>query len=266
MIDYGIAGETALVLGGTRGLGLACAEALSAAGVRVLVNGRDRASGDAAAARLGGGAAYLPGDVSEPGQRRGVLEAAVAGAKTASGGPPVSILVTNAGGPPPGQFLDASPEQWHAAFERNVFAAIDTVRALLPGMIERRFGRVVNITSFVVKELYPNMALSNTVRIALTGAMASLAREVIEHGVTVNNILPGLMDTGALQRVIADRGRRLGLDEAEVRGRMADSIPAKRLGAAGDFGPLCAFLCSRQAGYVTGQNICVDGGLVRSVI
>jgi len=153
-----------------------------------------------------------------------------------------------------------------AEFEQNVFAGIDTVRFFLPGMVEQRFGRVVNITSFVVKELYPNMALSNTVRIALTGAMASLAREVMEHGVTVNNILPGLMDTRALQRVIIDRACRQGGSEAEVRAQMAQSIPAKRLGTAEDFGPLCAFLCSRHAGYITGQNICLDGGLVRALI
>ena len=133
-------------------------------------------------------------------------------------------------------------------------------------MIERRFGRIVNITSFVVKELYPNMALSNTVRVALTGAMASLARESIQHGVTVNNILPGLMDTGALQRVIADRARRQNTGSEEVKMEMAASIPAGRLGSADDFGPLCAFLCSRQAGYITGQNVCVDGGLVRSLL
>ena len=147
-----------------------------------------------------------------------------------------------------------------------MLSAIETARHLLPGMIARRFGRIVNMTSFVVKELYPNMALSNTVRVALTGAMASLAREVMAHGVTVNNILPGLMDTGALKRVIADRAERRGLAKAAIAAEMAASIPAGRLGAAEDFGPLCAFLCSRQAGYITGQNICVDGGLVRSLI
>jgi 3-oxoacyl-[acyl-carrier protein] reductase len=257
--DYGIQGEVALVLGGTRGLGFACALALAEAGARVIVNGRDRAAGEAAAARLGSGAVFLQGDVSDPGQRPTFLDAAV-------GLGPVSIVVTNAGGPPPGQFLEATPEAWRDAFETNVFSGIETARFFLPGMIARRFGRIVNITSFVVKELYPNMALSNTVRIALTGAMASLAREVVEHGVTVNNILPGLMDTGALQRVIVDRARRQNLTEAAVTAQMAQSVPAKRLGKAEDFGPLCAFLCSRQAGYITGQNICVDGGLVRALI
>jgi 3-oxoacyl-[acyl-carrier protein] reductase len=186
--------------------------------------------------------------------------------KAAAAVGPVSILVTNAGGPPPGQFIETTPEAWHAAFETNVFAAVETIRFFLPGMIERRFGRIINITSFVVKELYPNMAISNTMRIALTGAAATLAREVIEHGVTVNNILPGLMDTGALQRVFKDRSRRQGISEDEVKKQMAASVPAKRLGTADDFGPVCAFLCSRLTGYLTGQNICVDGGLVKSLI
>lgn len=259
MIDFGIEGEVALVLGGTGGLGFACARALDAAGARVLVNGRDAGRGREAAAQLGPASSYLPGDVSRSDDRRRVFgEAQRQGA--------VSILVTNAGGPPPGPFLEAQPDAWTRAFEINVLAAVEATRAVLPSMIERRFGRIVNITSFVVKELYPNMALSNTVRVALTGAMASLAREVVQHGVTVNNILPGLMDTGALERVITDRARRQNAGAEEVRAQMAASIPAGRLGTADDFGPLCAFLCSRQAGYITGQNICVDGGLVRSLI
>lgn len=259
MVDYGIKGELALVLGGTRGLGLSCAEALAASGVRVIVNGRDKAVGEGVAARLGNGAAFVQGDISRAEERQVLFKAASAIGK-------VSILVTNAGGPPPGQFLEASPEAWRSAFETNVFAAVETTRHFLPGMIERRFGRIVNITSFVVKELYPNMAISNTVRIALTGAAATLAREVIEHGVTVNNILPGLMDTGALQRVFKDRSRRQGISEEDVKKAMAASVPAKRLGTADDFGPVCAFLCSRQASYITGQNITVDGGLVKSLI
>jgi 3-oxoacyl-[acyl-carrier protein] reductase len=212
-----------------------------------------------AAKKLGSNAVYLCGDVSQVADRSRVL-------KEAQRRRGVSILVTNAGGPPPGPFLEAQSDAWVRAFETNVLAAVEAARAVLPGMIERRFGRIVNITSFVVKELYPNMALSNTVRIALTGAMASLAREVVQHGITVNNILPGLMDTGALQRVVVDRAKREKTGPEEVRAQMALSIPAGRLGSGHDFGPLCAFLCSRQAGYITGQNICVDGGLVRSLL
>jgi 3-oxoacyl-[acyl-carrier protein] reductase len=259
MVDYGIKGEVALVLGGTGGLGFACAQALTAAGAQLLINGRDADRGREAVQALGSNATYLPGDVSQAADRTSVFDEV-----QRRGG--VSILVTNAGGPPPARFLEAQPEAWTRAFETNVLAAVEAARAVLPRMIERRFGRIVNITSFVVKELYPNMALSNTVRVALTGAMASLAREAIQHGVTVNNILPGLMDTGALQRVIADRARRQNTGSEEVKMEMAASIPAGRLGSADDFGPLCAFLCSRQAGYITGQNVCVDGGLVRSLL
>jgi 3-oxoacyl-[acyl-carrier protein] reductase len=254
VIDYGIAGEAALVLGGTRGLGLACARSLAAAGVRVAVAGRDEAVGRAAAEGIGG--RFIRGDLGDPAQRRAVLDEAG----------PVAILVTNAGGPPPGRFLELAPERWEEAFSLSVVSALEATRRVLPAMIERRFGRIVNITSFVVKEPYPNMTLSNTVRVALTGAMASLSREVVAEGVTINNILPGLMDTGALHRVIADRARRESRSEEEVKGAMALSVPAGRLGRAEDFGPLCAFLCSRHAGYITGQNICVDGGLVRSLI
>ena len=133
-------------------------------------------------------------------------------------------------------------------------------------MKARGFGRVLNVTSFVAKELYPNMSVSNGLRVGLTGAMGSIAREGAPFGVTVNGLLPGLMDTGALRRVIDDRMRRDALDEATVRAQMAASIPAGRLGTAEDFGALCAFLASRLAGYVTGQNVCVDGGLTKSVI
>jgi 3-oxoacyl-[acyl-carrier protein] reductase len=259
MVDYGIAGETALVLGGTKGLGFACAQALAQSGVRVLVNGRDAAAGAEAAKALGGGATFLPGDIGDPARRAALLDEALAAG-------PIAILVTNAGGPPTGRFLETPAEAWPKAYETSVLGALAAARAVLPGMIARRFGRIVNITSFVVKELYPNMALSNSMRVALTGAMAALAREAIEHGVTVNNMLPGLMDTGALQRVYADRARRTNRGVPEVKADMAASVPAKRLGTAADFGPLCAFLCSRQAGYITGQNVCVDGGLVKAVI
>ena len=146
--------------------------------------------------------------------------------------------MTNAGGPPPGQFEEIDSSAWRAAFETNVLAALEIVRAFLPAMKSRRFGRVINITSFVVKESYPNMSLSNSLRVALTGAMSSIAREVAPFGITVNGMLPGLMDTGALERVIRDRARRDGISEAEAKVRMAASVPMQRLGTAGDFGAL----------------------------
>ncbi|VTU12871.1 Bacilysin biosynthesis oxidoreductase YwfH [Variovorax sp. SRS16] len=257
-MDLGIAGRTALVLGGTRGLGFACARALAEAGVRVILNGRDAQQGETAAHSLPD-ACFIAGDIGDEAQR-----AALIGAVSRIGEP--SILVTNAGGPPAAPFEETALAAWRSSHETNVLGPLEVVRAFLPAMRAQRFGRILNITSFVVKELYPNMALSNSLRVGLTGAMGSLAREVAPHGITVNGLLPGLMDTGALQRVIADRMRRLALDEEAVREEMARSIPMQRLGTAEDFGALCAFLASVHASYITGQNICVDGGLTRNVI
>lgn len=260
MMDLGIAGETALVLGGSKGLGFSCALELSRAGVRVAVNGRDQQSGEAAVAALGKDAVFIQGDVAVPGQPAKIIAAA----QEALGA--IRILVTNAGGPPPGQFHEHGIDVWRRALDVNFLPAVEAVQLLLPGMKSARFGRIVNITSFVVKEPYPNMALSNSIRVGLTGAMSTLAREVAGEGITVNNILPGLMDTGALQRVIDARMRKQNVSGDVVRHDMATSVPMGRLGEADDFGPLCAFLCSRRASYITAQNITVDGGLVRGLI
>lgn len=259
-MDLGISGRTALVLGGSKGLARSAAEHLAQAGVRVVINGRDAQTGHAVASQLGGGALFLRGDVSQP----GVVGDVIAEAQRRCG--PVSILVTNAGGPPPGLFTDHDIGVWRSALETNFLSAVEAAQRVLPDMLEAGFGRIVNITSFAVKEPYPNMALANSVRAGLTGAMATLAREVVDRGVTVNNVLPGLMNTGALQRVIKARAAREGATHAEVVEAMANSVPAKRLGGADDFGPICAFLCSKHAGYITGQNIAVDGGLVRSLL
>lgn len=205
------------------------------------------------------GASFVQGDLGRPEDRLRIVE------RAQSLGP-VAILVTNAGGPPIGHFEELTSEQWRAAFETNFLGILEITRALLPGMRERGFGRIINVTSFVVKEPYPNMSLSNSFRVGFTGAMGSIARECARNGVTINGILPGLMDTGALQRVFRDRAKRTGETEAEIRRSMAQSVPMQRLGMAADFGPICAFLASRHAAYITGQNICIDGGLTKSVI
>jgi 3-oxoacyl-[acyl-carrier protein] reductase len=256
-MDFGIAGESALVLGGTKGLGFACAQALSLAGVRVTINGRHRAEGEAAAKSIGG--VYIGADLASEADRQALIATV-----RASGMP--AIIITNAGGPPTGQFEEIASDAWRRAFETNMLAPLEIVRAFLPAMKTRGYGRILNITSFVVKELYPNMSLSNSLRVGLTGAMGSMAREVASFGITVNGLLPGLMDTGALERVIRDRMKRTGESEAAVKEAMAASIPMRRLGRASDFGALAAFLASKQAGYITGQNICVDGGLTKTVI
>lgn len=255
-MDLELNGKTALVLGGTQGLGLACAEALAAEGVRIVVNGRDAARAQQVAERLGGTAAV--GDVGRPQARQRIVDQLLASTRP-------DIVVTNTGGPPAAPFEETQVDQWRSAYETCVLGPLELVRACLPHMRAQGYGRIIHITSFVVKELYPNMALSNSLRIGLTGAMGSLAREVAACGITVNGMLPGLMDTGALQRVVQDQSRRSGKDEPEVRRGMAGTIPMQRLGTAADFGALCAFLASPRAGYITGQNICVDGGLTRSV-
>ena len=260
-MDLRLAGRVALVLGGTRGLGLACARSLAQEGARVIVNGRDPRHGATVAAALSirNDAAFVAGDIGTDEGRR----ALVAGVGSLA---QPDIVVTNAGGPPAGPFMDTDAAMWRAAFETSLSGPLEIVRAFLPAMRARGYGRILNITSFVVKELYPNMSLSNGLRVGLTGAMGAIAREVAADGVTVNGLLPGLMDTGALQRVIADRMKRAGQSEEEVRSAMAAGIPQRRLGSAADFGPLCAFLASPLAGYITGQNICVDGGLTKNVI
>lgn len=260
-MDLGISGERALILGGTKGLGFSCAKFLAAEGVRLALVGRDEAGGRGACDALGSPAAFVAGDLADPAGRMDI----VARAEAALGGPP-SILVTNAGGPPPGEFIEQELANWRSAFELNMFGHIEIAQAVLPAMLANRFGRIVNITSFTAKEPYPNMALANSVRVALHGAMSTLARDVADQGVTVNNLMPGLMQTGALDRVIKARMAKDGTTEEKVVADMAGSVPAKRLGLADDFGPACAFLCSRYAGYITAQNILVDGGLSRGLL
>lgn len=259
-MDLGIKGKVALVLGGTQGLALSAAQHLSEAGAIVVLNGRDAKKGEAAARALPDTAHFVAGDVTDPADRKTVHEATVARA----GAP--AILITNSGGPPPGQFMDHDDAAWEAALRNNMLGHIDMTRRCLPAMIEAGWGRIVNVTSFAVREPYPNLVLANAVRAGLHGAMATLAREVADRGITVNNALPGLMDTPALQRVYNAQSLRENISVEAARDRMAESIPAKRLGTAEDFGPAVAFLCSQHAAYITGQNLTVDGGLVRALL
>ncbi|WP_043532080.1 SDR family oxidoreductase [Litchfieldella xinjiangensis] len=256
-MDLGISGRTALILGGTQGLGLSCAQSLASAGVNVVINGRDAERATQVAESLG--VKSVSGDVSRPAERRRIIEEARAVG-------PISILVTNAGGPPPGPVESHAHDTWLNALETNMLAALDFAVQCLPSMKEEGFGRIVNVTSFTVREPYPNMGLATGVRAGLTGAMASLAREVAASGVTVNNLLPGLMDTGALHRVYTAQAAKEGISEEAAKIRMAESVPMRRLGLPEDFGNVCAFLCSRHAAYMTGQSITVDGGLSRSLL
>lgn len=259
-MDLGISGRSALVLGGSQGLGMACAQALAEAGVTVAVGGRDEDKARRAATRIGGGAVAVPGDVSDSAARRSIVERA----RAALG--PITILVTNAGGPPPGPVEGHDEAVWLAALQTNMLAAIDFARLVLPDMRGEGYGRIVNVTSFTVREPYPNMGVATGVRAGLTGAMRSLSHEVAVDGITVNNLLPGLMDTGALERVYKAQAEKKGIPPQEAKSAMADSVPMRRLGRPEDFGPACAFLCSVHAGYITGQNLTVDGGLSRPLL
>lgn len=259
-MDLGIAGLNALVLGGSQGLGFASAQALAEAGVRVAVNGRNPQNAQNAASQLGEHAVAVPGDVSTHAGREAIMNQVTQ--KLGA----ISILITNAGGPPPGPVDQHDHTTWLKALETNMLSAIDFAVMCLPDMKAAGFGRIVNITSFTVREPYANMGLATSVRAGLTGAMSSLAKEVAPFGITVNNVLPGLMDTGALERVYKAQSEREGISIEAAKQRMAESIPMQRLGRAEDFGHVCAFVSSRYAGYMTGQNITVDGGLVKSLL
>lgn len=260
-MDLGITGERALVLGGSQGLGFAAAKALVEAGVKVAINSRQQANLDKAQQELGANAVTVAGDISDAKQRAAIFSQA----KQLLGGN-ISILITNAGGPPPGPVDQHDRATWLHALETNMLSAIDCAVLAAQSMKENGFGRIVNITSFTVRSPYVNMGLATSVRAGLTGAMASLAQELAPYGVTVNNVLPGLMDTGALQRVYGAQAKEKNISIDQAREEMALSIPMQRLGTADDFGSVCAFMCSRRASYMTAQNITVDGGLVRSLL
>lgn len=258
-MDLGIAGRRALVCGASRGLGRGCAGALAGEGVTVVLNGRDAGRLEAAAAALtatGARVVQAPGDVTTEAGRAAVL--AVAGQ--------VDILVTNAAGPPPGTWGDADLDAIRAAVEANLVAPVALMRAVLPGMMARGWGRVVNVTSTAVKAPIPELTLSNTARTGLTGWVAGTARAVAASGVTINNLLPGAHATDRIRALDAARAAALGEDPAAFTGRAQAEIPAGRYGTAEEFGAACAFLCSEQAGYIVGQNILLDGGGVRSTL
>jgi 3-oxoacyl-[acyl-carrier protein] reductase len=253
-MDLGIAGRTALVCAASKGLGRGCAQALAAEGVKLVIVARTRdtleATADAIRASTGADVTAVACDITTPEGRALALAAC----------PQPDILVTNAGGPPPGEFRDFSRDDWIRALDANMLTPIELIRATIDGMIGRRFGRIVNITSSAVKAPIDVLALSNGARSGLTGFVAGLARKVAEHNVTVNNLLPGLFDTDRIAATLSASARAGGEDVATVRARRVQEIPARRLGQPDEFGAACAFLCSAHAGYITGQNWLLDGG------
>jgi 3-oxoacyl-[acyl-carrier protein] reductase len=241
-MDLGLSGRRAIVCAASRGLGLACAEALAREGAAVTITGRDAARLEVAllairTAAPGADARAAVGDISTPEGRDAALAAC----------PDPDILVTNNGGPPPGDFRNWSREDWIAAIDANMLAPIDMIRRTVDGMAARGFGRVVNITSSAVKSPIGPLGLSNGARSGLTGFVAGLARSVAGQGVTINNLLPGPFATDRIRAMSA-------------AGRAIPIPPAGRLGDPAEFGAVCAFLCGVHTGYITGQNIVLDGG------
>lgn len=255
-MDLGIRGKWALVCAASKGLGKGCATALAREGVNVVVTARGADALEATAAELralgaGGEVRSVAGDITTEAGRSAALAAC----------PHVDILVTNAGGPPPGDFRAWERDAWVAALDANMLAPIALMRATVDAMAERGFGRVVNITSGAVKAPIDILGLSNGARSGLTGFVAGLARSPLAaRGVTINNLLPGAFDTDRLRVTFQGAAAKSGRSVDELSAQRAASIPARRFGRADEFGAACAFLCSVHAAYLTGQNILIDGG------
>ena len=258
-MDLGIAGRHALVCASSRGLGLACASALAAEGVAVVLNGRDPGRLAEAAAGLrenGGTVTEVVADVTTADGRERLLAAC----------PAPDILVTNNTGPSPGEFTDLTEDDWLAAVSANMVSQLLLVSAVVPGMRARRFGRIVNITSAMVTTPRPSMGLSSAARAGLTAALKGLSFDVARDNVTINNLLPERIDTDR-QRFMAQRVMaREGITYAQARARQEASVAAKRLGTPDELGAVCAFLCSARAGFVSGNNVHVDGGTYPALI
>ncbi|MFY0682475.1 MAG: SDR family oxidoreductase [Thalassovita sp.] len=259
-MDLGIAGKTALVCASSRGLGRGCAEALADAGVNLVLNGRTVETLEATAADIAGKygvkVTAVAADITTEEGRAKVLAAA----------DQVDILVNNAGGPPPGMWSDWDRDDFISALDANMLTPIALMKALLPGMIDRGWGRVVNITSQSVKMPIAALGLSNSARAGLTGYVAGTSRQVAEFGVTINNLLPGPHSTDRIASLDAARAEAAGTDVATATALRRATIPAGRDGTAEEFGSTCAFLCSQHAGYIVGQNILLDGGAFNATL
>ena len=259
-MDLGIKNRRAIICASSQGLGLACATSLAREGCVIFINGRDESRLAQAVAQIeaatGVRATPVAADINtEPGRAR--LVAAC---------PEAYILVNNNAGPPPGELADWDHAAWLSALEANMLAPILLIRALLPGMRQRRFGRIVNITSAMVKSPRAHMGLSTAARTGLTALCKALVPEVAKDNVTINNLLPERIDTGR-QRFLTERMMRMeNITFEEARARIVDTIAAKRFGKPAEFGDACAFLCSEQASFISGQNLQLDGGSYRGLI
>jgi len=257
-MDLGIKGKWALVGGASKGLGLGCAQSLAREGVNVVIVARGAEALNAAAAELRKlGTTVLPVavDITTSEGREAIWSVA--------GGPGKNfdIVVTNAGGPPPGDFRNWDREAWIKAVDANMLTPIELIKATVDGMAERGFGRIVNITSSAVKAPIDVLGLSNGARSGLTGFVAGVARsKIAARGVTLNNLLPGKFDTDRIRATLPAMAQKAGKTVEDMRALQQAQIPVGRYGTPEEFGAICAFLCSQQAGYITGQNILPDGG------
>ena len=259
-MDLGIRGKRALVCASSKGLGLGCARALAEAGVDLVMNARGAEALEAAATDIrdafGVEVVTVATDVTTEAGQAKVLEA----------GGDVDILVTNAGGPPPGMWSDWDREDFIKALDANMLTPIALMKALLPGMMERGWGRVVNITSQSVKAPIAVLGLSNSARAGLTGYVAGTSRQVAGKGVNINNLLPGIHATDRADSLDKAAAQAEGRPFEEVRAEREASLPAGRYGTKEEFGAACAFLCSQHAGFIVGQNILLDGGNVNATL
>lgn len=259
-MDLGIKGKRALVCAASKGLGFGCAEALAEAGVDLVINARGADALEAAAAdlraRFGVQVTAVAADITTDEGRAKVLAAA----------DHPDILVTNAGGPPPGSWQDWEREDFIRALDANMLTPIALMKALLPAMMDRGWGRVVNITSQSVKAPIAVLGLSNSARAGLTGYVAGTSRQVAPHGVVINNMLPGIHATDRASSLDGGVAKAEGITVDAARARREATIPVRRYGTAAEFGATCAFLCSQHAGFIVGQNILLDGGATNATL
>ena len=254
-MDLGIRGRTALVCAASKGLGKGCALSLAREGVNLVITARGQEALEKTAEEIRNRfkveVKTVAGDITTAQGREAALKAA----------PAPDILVNNAGGPPPGDFRDWDRDAWVKAVDANMITPILLIRSVVDGMIARKFGRVVNITSGAVKAPIPELGLSNGARTGLTGFIAGLSRTTVRHNVTINNLLPGPFETDRLRGNLEFNAKKTGKSVEELCRLRTEANPAGRFGTIDEFGDACAFLCSAQAGFITGQNLLMDGGL-----
>jgi 3-oxoacyl-[acyl-carrier protein] reductase len=253
-MDLGLKGRTALVCAASKGLGKACAMALAREGVSVTITARTRETLEATAAEIrnatGATVTVVVGDITTPQGRIEVLAAT----------PNFDILINNAGGPPPGDFRDWNRDDWVKALDANMLTPIELIKATVDGMMARKFGRIVNITSSAVKAPIDYLGLSNGARSGLTGFVAGIARKTVVNNVTINNLLPGPFETDRMRGSTIANAKKAGIDPDKALADRAAQNPANRFGQPDEFGAVCAFMCSIHTSYMTGQNILLDGG------